>query len=870
MRYILFILLSCAVQFSYGQKKMLQLDSYQSWPQAERARISGNGQFVWYKVDNMPVGGSTYFVHSVLTGKEIQFQAVGNPEFSDKSNFLFAQGAKDSMIIIDLDLFLLTTSAHVHSFQLFTKGKNESIAILDTGSLLTFGSTKGQKFFSCKQVRDYKISPDGLSAIVQQNIVPNDPLKINLLWVDFKTGKSNLIYTDQPVSNLLFDNSGNQVAFIVNHDNKNAIWYCKKGALKAVKLIDQNSTGITDSMSIQPGQFWAFNWDGQHLYFSQSPAIIPSKVTNPNLTIWSYKDAFLQTDISNPSNREYQLPEYLSSVDIKNGSINRLVQKGQIISGSFSPTKDYYLLTETFNGRMDDAEWNLSARISYCVCNLLTGKIYVLKRDSKFGISYLHVSPTSKYVAFYDKEFGQYFSYDLTTEKKVAIFTDSTAVLMGIDTRRLGGICGWLPEDKGVVVNDSYDLIRVDPKGLEQPVNLTKGVGRNNKIVFYPVNGYEENTVGEHEEILLSVYDLNTKKWGLYNWKLTTKPDLNKTNLTSNYIENLEQLYHPLLSRKTDNLDAFQKAKQAATYLLRLEKYNEPPNYYVTSDYKTYKAVSSIHPEKQYNFLTAELSQYKDSLGNDYQGILYKPENFDSTHIYPVVLNYYEISSNLLNHFIYAGRGTGDVDVAYLVSNGYLVFKPDIKSQPGKVGEGALHSVNAAADYLAKFKWINPEKMAIAGHSFGGFETNYIVTHSHRYVAAITAAGVSNMVTSYTDINLWPGWGRQGFIRYNSYKMNKILTDDIKGYTDNSPILFADKVTTPLLLMHNPEDASVDFRQGRSFFIELRSLQKRVWMLSYKGNGHGIGEDNHVDYYGRVKEYLDHYLLDKPIPDWMK
>jgi len=264
--------------------------------------------------------------------------------------------------------------------------------------------------------------------------------------------------------------------------------------------------------------------------------------------------------------------------------------------------------------------------------------------------------------------------------------------------------------------------------------------------------------------------------------------------------------------------------------------------------------------------MISELHKYHDREGNEIEGILYKPENFNSNQKYPLIFNYYEQKSSELNQYESPEKLGGDIPIAWLVSNGYLVFKADIFSHPKEVGKGALNSVNAAADYLVKFNWVDSAKMAISGISFGGFETNYIVTHSNRFAAAISGAGVSNMITYYHDAIID---GEYTFIQENQSKMVSSLTEDKDLYIENSPIMFADKVTTPLLIMHNPGDERVLFKHGLSFFMELRGLKKKVWMLSYKDDFHGISDDNAIDYYTKVTQFFNSYLKNYPQPNWM-
>jgi dipeptidyl aminopeptidase/acylaminoacyl peptidase len=314
----------------------------------------------------------------------------------------------------------------------------------------------------------------------------------------------------------------------------------------------------------------------------------------------------------------------------------------------------------------------------------------------------------------------------------------------------------------------------------------------------------------------------------------------------------------------------FIKAKHTSAYLIKWEDVNHAPNYFFSSDLNNYTVLSDVQPQVRYNWLKAELHSYKDSLGKLYQGVLYKPDNFDSSNTYPVIFNIYEEKSNLLNSFPNAAMSFGACSIAFLVSNGYLVFLPNIKKEnPKYVGESVLRSVIAAADHLKKFKWIDQNKIGIIGESTGGFETNYIITHTNRFAAAISAAGVSDMISHATmlrygnaHINSLSGYG---------YMMGATLPEDPSAYIRNSPILEADQVQTPLLLLHNFGDDAVDYRHSQSFFIVLRSLQKKVWWLNYKNEGHALLNFNdRLDYHTRAYEFWNYFLKNKKEPEWMR
>jgi dipeptidyl aminopeptidase/acylaminoacyl peptidase len=89
-------------------------------------------------------------------------------------------------------------------------------------------------------------------------------------------------------------------------------------------------------------------------------------------------------------------------------------------------------------------------------------------------------------------------------------------------------------------------------------------------------------------------------------------------------------------------------------------------------------------------------------------------------------------------------------------------------------------------------------------------------------------------------------------------------------YIEESSVLRADRVTTPLLMMHNKGDEAVPLQQGVEFFTALRRLGKKVWMLQYDKGGHGVTDpDDAKDYTIRLTQFFDHYLKGAPAPKWM-
>ncbi len=227
-----------------------------------------------------------------------------------------------------------------------------------------------------------------------------------------------------------------------------------------------------------------------------------------------------------------------------------------------------------------------------------------------------------------------------------------------------------------------------------------------------------------------------------------------------------------------------------------------------------------------------------------------------------MIFFYYEKYSDALNDFIHPALSNGVMNIPWFVSNGYLVFVPDIYFSDGHPGRSALNSVVSAAQFLSRMPFVDSKHMGLQGHSFGGFETNYIVSRTTIFAAAAPSAGVSDLFSDYGH--------DYGYYEGGQGRIGASLWERPDLYIENSSLFRADKVTTPILIMHNRRDGIVHFDQGLEWFNALSRLGKKVWMLSYDKEGHTIrDEKNELDYSVRLGQFFDHYLKGKPAPLWM-
>jgi dipeptidyl aminopeptidase/acylaminoacyl peptidase len=253
--------------------------------------------------------------------------------------------------------------------------------------------------------------------------------------------------------------------------------------------------------------------------------------------------------------------------------------------------------------------------------------------------------------------------------------------------------------------------------------------------------------------------------------------------------------------------------------------------------------------------------------GRPGRGVLAKPKDFDPNKKYPIIFIYYQQAVVLLNEN--KPYGIGD-----FVDYGYLVFSPDIEYTIGETGNSVYNYVVSAAEYMSRKPYVDAKRMGIKGASFGGYETNYLVTHSNLFAAAISCSGYSDFISNTGSMNNWiRPHGLEGTDQ-NNLGVTMWQRPDI--WIKNSPLFYADRVTAPLLLIHSKSDFNVPFEQSLAFFRALRSLGRKSWLLQYDDQGHMAVISSMVgkpyldcDLCTRQLQFFNHYLKGEPAPLWM-
>jgi len=420
------------------------------------------------------------------------------------------------------------------------------------------------------------------------------------------------------------------------------------------------------------------------------------------------------------------------------------------------------------------------------------------------------------------------------------------------------GLSGWSSDEKYVLINDRYDIWKVAADGSEAKP-LTGGIGRKTqtalRLVSFPQGIGEERPRGTDltKPLLLKANNERTHDEGFYR----LEPGSSEPKLL-------------VMGARSYGIPV--KAKDADTLLLTVSTFYDYPDYFVTDlNFREIRRVTDANPQKKdFVWGKAELVRYKNLDGVELSGMLIKPENFDPHKKYPMIVYIYERLSQNLHRFTLPSAGTS-INPTYYASNGYLVFMPDIAYTVGAPGQSALKCVLPGIQAVVDKGCVNEQAIGIQGHSWGGYQIAYMITQTTRFKAAAAGAPVSNMVSAYDGIRWGTGLPRQFQYERTQSRLGASLWQAPQRFIENSPIFMADRVKTPLLMLHNDQDDAVPWYQGIEYFLALRRLGKECYLFNYNGEPHGLRKKaNQRDYTMRMQQFFDHHLKGATAPAWME
>ncbi len=608
--------------------------------------------------------------------------------------------------------------------------------------------------------------------------------------------------------------------------------------------------GMSPSENFTP----LFSKDSALLFFGYAPAPKPPVKDAPEpvkVDLWHWKDLELQP-MQKVRAEEEKKRSYLMVYHIKEKKLVPLASP-ELPTVRLSEDKRVALgVTDIPYKQL--ISWD-QAYYDYYLINLRDGSRQLVARKLA---DQMRLSPGGNYLLYYDEQDKVYYSYRISDNKKFNL-TGSLGVRFEQEEwdtpsePRPYGVAGWTENDQSVLIYDRFDIWEIKPDGSAARM-ITAGQGRAKQLVFrYHSLDPEEKFIPTSKPIWMSFFKEKTKATGYYQVTLQPLSGLKEIIMEDSLLRDLR------------------KAKEAETYVFTKQRFDEFPDLWVTGpDFKDRRKVSQANPQQEeFIWGKAELIHYLNADGQELEAILIKPENFDPNQKYPLMVYIYERLSVQLHRYSPPSPGTS-INFTRYVSNGYVLLLPDIIYEVGHPGLSAFKCVIPAVEKVVGMGFIDPKRIGIQGHSWGGYQITYLITRTNLFAAVEAGAAVSNMISAYGGIRWGSGMSRAFQYEKTQSRIGAPPWEKALQFIENSPIFWVERVNTPYLTIHNDEDDAVPWYQGIEFFTAMRRLGKEAYMFTFNGEKHGLRERENQKYWTvHLDEFFDHYLKGAPRPEWM-
>lgn len=908
---ILFFLLFVSTQI-FGQqaaKKPVAIEDFAAWETIGNQEISNNGEYILYEQNPQKGDGRLILKHGNKShdfprGNKAQFGAgndfvvfeIAQPEDSLRKAKL-AKVKKDKLPKDSLGIFVFKhdtvarfpalksfkipeENSHFVAFALTpAEAKKDTAKNAKTtkkpekqpGDDLVLFETKTADTTVFKNVVDYNWAKKGSALLFVQQQKDSAKTYSTLWRFESQTGTATQLFSDTGwIEKAVPAETGENYAFLFSQDTaKTKIYSLFLGDRNSAPelIADEYTQGMPVGWSPSENGKIHFSEDGTKLYFGTAKSPEPeAKDTlldeeKPKLDVWSWTDLKIQPQQKVEAEKEKKRT-YLAVYHL---ALNRLIQLEDLQVSEVSTI-------QKGNGNIglgyDDApylresSWTGKRLRDYYLIDLESG----IKRQILTEQSYARLSPGDKFVIWYEPADSSFYA------KSTALNKFDTVPLTKIipvsfydelhDTPsdpRPYGIAGWAEDDRSVFIYDRFDIWKLDPTGVRVPVNVTKTFGRRNETrLRFEKLDKDLEFIPTDEPILLSAFDERTMSSGFFQAQLSTVKEPS------------------MLIMEKAHFGQVEKAKNDNQIIWTKEKVDVFPDIWASNlKFDHSKKISGANLQQEnYIWPTVEMVEWNSFSGEKLKGLLYKPENLDPNKKYPMVIYFYERNSETLYRHQRPYPSHSTINKAFYASNGYLVFVPDITYKTGYPGQSAYNAIVSGTQFLINtFNFVDKDKIALQGQSWGGYQTAYLITQTDMYAAAMAGAPVSNMTSAYGGIRWQSGMSRMFQYEHTQSRIGGTLWEKPLLYIENSPLFYAPKVNTPLLMMHNDNDGAVPWYQGIEFFVALRRLNKPVWMLSYNDEPHNLKTTswaNRMDLSTRMFQFFNHYLKGKPAPEWME
>lgn len=782
-----------AISLTYAQKKPIDHTVYDSWNVISKPEISKSGNLIFYSITPQE-GDATSILKNANNQQLLQIPRGADLKLTKDEKHLLGlikapfqevrqakikkkkpdEMPKDSLLVFNIAKNQSSKFAQVKSYKIAKDG-NDFVAFLHETIIPNSSDSSKTKSPSKKEkptptltvlnlnttdtsnilkADSYEWSDDGKFLVYSIKGPEKDSLNESGLFIMDLANKSKKKISSGKgtYKNIQFDDATKQLSFLADKTPEKSLlkeyklYYYTANQDSAVILADRNSNGIPQNWFVSGDGSLTFSKSGKRLFFGLAPIPRVKDTTlvefeHAKVDIWHWQDDYLQpmqlVNLRRDLSRNYTAVVNLASnrnvIPLSDETFNRISLTGDADNEWAMATSDKEYRIET--------QWEGGMRSDIYAISTLTGKN---KLVTKSNSGYASLAPNGDYIVYFNRSNGNWYSFHIASESTKQLneglqvsFVDEENDVPAAPGPY--GIAGWSKDGKYIYINDRYDIWKLSLDGKNK-TNLTNGLGRQNQMVYRLENIYRNddprinyNQIDESKTVFLNGFNKIDKNQGLY--KLGKKE--------------ISKLWSGPHTYRMLNAD-----EKLNKLIYTKEDYQHSPDLYLLANFKNETRLSDINPQQaNYNWGTAELVHWTTPKGYKSEGILYKPEDFDPNKKYPIIAYFYETLSDGLYGYQAPAPTPSRLNIPYFVSNGYLVFAPDIRYETGYPGKSAEEFINSGMHHLARNNnWVDSTKMGIQGQSWGGYQVAHLITRTDMYAAAWAGAPVVNMTSAYGGI----------------------------------------------------------------------------------------------------------------------
>lgn len=903
--FVLFLSVSAFAQ----NKKVIDHTVYNDWKSLKGAQISNDGRYISYQIAPHR-GDGVLCIYDTQTGTTDTLQRAERAEFSGGSTYIAfritpgfdtlrtlelddvkkSKWPKDSLGIYFMETDSLAKFPELTSFTVNDENdwmavefkhnelkdnssgkkkkkkkrrKNKTPDYESDGHILwLFHPTETSREF--KDMRAFQLSREGkfVAFTVHNEINEVDSVHLSIFDLSAQTLWSDpMRFTD--IQSLTFDHSESRLAYMTSADTSEVKQYqllLVETNGRNIATLDNAAVGVDTLHAISTDFAPRFTLNDQLMYFGvgdrkfEEPEDTLLDSEKVKLDLWHYADDRLQPQQLLELKRD-ETASWLYCYHLKNGSI---VQLGDDTLSVYAEDnlKGNYLLASNEAPYERTYNWVAPTPSDIYRVDVRTGERERLLLSAHFSPD---LSPSGKTLVYFCE--NNYFYRDIASGSEHCITCDTTGIKWTADMNGMPmeaypeGDAIWNRDESVIYLQSRFDVWEFHPD-TKQLTSFSHELGKLGNVELRPRMWESDSVYFDATNTYFHGFDRTTKGTHFYHLK--------------DHVDHYDLVESGYFDAAVFGLE---RSKDKSRSMLRKMTFQDYPEVYTFSDDMTAATkISETNPQQsEYKWGTVELTKWTSYDGFELEGLIYKPEDFDSTKSYPLLVYFYELYADRLhNHYIPKPTASIIYPTEY-ASAGYVIFMPDIRYKPGHPAASAYDCIMSGTDHVLNLMPnIDSTRMGLQGQSWGGYQTAQLVTMTGRYRAAMAGAPVANMFSAYGGIRWGSGLNRQFQYERTQSRIGFTIWERPDLYIENSPLFHLPNVTTPLMIMHNDDDGAVPWYQGIELFTGLRRLGKPAWLLNYNGDDHNLMRNaNRIDLSIRMRQFFDYYLQNNPAPLWM-